>query len=108
MKVTGVSRSQLCSAVAAVALLVLGSLLAAGHGHHRVQVDRVQVDAGDCAVCHLQQTKGFQRVGVAALVSDLGSEACGLSGCEHSVLVRKYLLEPLRGPPDASLRQHTV
>ena len=79
---------------AAAMVPLLGLLFAAGHGH-----DRFQVDDGDCTACHLQQAKWMPEVGIPKLALDSASEATGVAACERIALDRRYLLEPLRGPP---------
>ena len=79
---------------AAVMFLLLGLLFAAGHRH-----ERFQVDDEDCAVCHFQQAKCLPEAGTPKLAPDSASEARGVAACERLALDRRYLLEPLRGPP---------
>lgn len=83
-----------CLVTAVAISLLLGLLTAAGHGH-----DRFQVDDGDCAICHLQQAQWLPEVGTPTLAPGVASEACGVAACERPALDRRYLLEPLRGPP---------
>ena len=83
-----------CLVTAAAVFPLLGLLIAAGHGH-----DRFQVDDGDCTACHLQQAKWLREVGPPKLAPDSASEARAVAACERLALDRRYLLEPLRGPP---------
>ncbi|MXW00875.1 MAG: hypothetical protein F4X59_08285 [Holophagales bacterium] len=83
-----------CTSVLLVCLVLLGSLLAVGHGH-----DQLEVGDGDCVTCHLQQTQCFQGNDAPTLVLDRLGASCGATGPDSPVVDRPYLPAPPRGPP---------
>ncbi|MCY3591155.1 MAG: hypothetical protein OXH32_05900 [Acidobacteria bacterium] len=82
------------TSVLLVYLVLLGSLLAVGHGH-----DELEVSEHDCVVCHLQQTECFQELDAPTLVLDDLGASCGAAGPDSPVVDRPYLPAPPRGPP---------
>ncbi|MDE2987427.1 MAG: hypothetical protein OXT70_05160 [Chloroflexota bacterium] len=83
-----------CASVLLVCLVLLGSLLAVGHGH-----DELEVSEHDCVACHLQQTECFQEPGAPTLVLEDFGASCGATGPDRPVVDRPYLPAPPRGPP---------
>ena len=88
------SRHAQCSQAALMILLLVGPVMALGHGH-----GVVEVDDGDCAVCLHQQSEWFPEIGAPTLVPDRAVEARGVAANEQVAVDRWFLSEPLRGPP---------